>query len=78
MLRRTCGGAKAPSSRENPSRDLFRSSKRTSLPTDSYLEGWEEGGDDAKSAWPSDTLGYTRVTMRGTTGRNAVRRSKPL
>ena len=31
----------------------------------------EEGGDDAKSAWPSDTLGYTRVTMASTTGRNA-------
>jgi hypothetical protein len=31
---------------------------------------WEEGGDDAKSAWPSDTLGYTRVTIAVTTGRN--------
>ncbi len=24
---------------------------------------WEEGGDDVKSAWPSDALGYTHVTM---------------
>ena len=23
----------------------------------------EEGEDDARSAWPSDTLGYTRDTM---------------
>ena len=23
----------------------------------------EEGGDDVKSAWPFDTLGYTRATM---------------
>ncbi len=36
----------------------------------SYCEGWEEGGDDAKSAWPFDTLGYTRVTIASTTGRN--------
>jgi len=35
----------------------------------------EEGGDDVKSAWPSDTLGYTRVTMAGTNGCQAVRRS---
>ena len=44
----------------------------------SLIEGGEEGGDDAKSAWPFDTLGYTRVTIASTTGRNAVRRSKPL
>ena len=51
------------------SSDLFQTS---------YVEGWEEGGDDAKSAWPSDTLGYTRVTIASTTGRNADRRrSKP-
>ena len=37
------------------------------------LRGWEEGGDDAKSAWPSDTLGYTRVTIASTTGRNVVK-----
>ena len=36
----------------------------------------EEGGDDAKSAWPSDGLGDTRVTMAGTKGREAARRSK--
>ena len=45
----------------------------------SHLAGWEEGGDDAKSAWPSDTLGYTRVTIASTTGRNGDKsRSKPL
>ena len=44
----------------------------------SFHVGWEEGGDDAKSAWPFDTLGYTRVTIASTTGRNVVRRSKPL
>jgi len=27
----------------------------------------EEGGDDDKSAWPSDALGYTHVTMGRTT-----------
>ena len=35
----------------------------------------EEGGDDVKSAWPSDALGNTRVTMAGTMGREAARRS---
>ena len=38
----------------------------------------EEGEDDARSACPSDTLGYTRDTMAVTTGRNAERRSKSL
>jgi len=28
----------------------------------------EEGEDDARSAWPSDTLGHTRDTMAATTG----------
>jgi hypothetical protein len=28
----------------------------------------EEGGDDAKSAWPFDTLGNTRDTMAGYKG----------
>ena len=28
----------------------------------------EEGGDDVKSAWPSDALGYTRATMANTMG----------
>jgi len=28
----------------------------------------EEGEDDAKSAWPSDALGYTRGTIAATTG----------
>src|SRR3990167_4691859 len=36
----------------------------------------EEGGDDAKSAWPSDALGYTRATMPATMGREAARRSQ--
>jgi len=36
----------------------------------------EEGGDDAKSAWPFDALGYTRATMPATMGREAVRRSQ--
>ena len=39
---------------------------------------WEEGGDDAKSAWPFDALGYTRATMERTMGREAARRSKSL
>ena len=39
-----------------------------------YLSGktapfGEEGEDDAKSACPSDTLGYTHDTMAGTKGR---------
>ena len=29
----------------------------------------EEGEDDVKSAWPSDTLGHTHDTMATTTGR---------
>jgi hypothetical protein len=33
----------------------------------------EEGGDDAKSAWPFDALGHTRATMERTTGREAAR-----
>ena len=28
----------------------------------------EEGGDDVKSAWPSDALGHTRATMADTKG----------
>ena len=45
----------------------------------SYLfPGWEEGEDDARSACPSDTLGYTRDTMAVTTGRDAERLSKSL
>ena len=35
----------------------------------------EEGGDDVKSAWPSDALGHTRATMAITKGCQAVRRS---
>src|SRR3989344_2157271 len=37
---------------------------------------WEEGGDDAKSAWLFDALGYTRATMERTMGRETARRSK--
>src|SRR3989338_8775404 len=39
-----------------------------------FREGSE---DDAKSAWPSDALGYTRATMPATMGRKFARRSKP-
>ena len=35
----------------------------------------EEGGDDVKSAWPSDVLGYTHDTMGVTMGCQAARRS---
>jgi hypothetical protein len=38
----------------------------------------EEGGDDAKSAWPFDALGYTRATMGCTMGRETARWSKSL
>ena len=37
------------------------------------IEAGEEGEDDARSACPSDTLGYTRDTIAHTTGRNAVK-----
>ena len=36
----------------------------------------EEGGDDVRSAWPFDALGYTRGTMARTMGREAARRSQ--
>ena len=36
----------------------------------------EEGGDDVKSACPSDALGDTRATMGGITGRQTARWSK--
>ena len=35
----------------------------------------EEGGDDVKSAWPFDALGYTHDTMGVTMGCQAARRS---
>ena len=38
-------------------------------------DNWEEGEDDAKSAWPFDVLGRTRGTMAGTMGSKTVRRS---
>ena len=34
----------------------------------SRIVGWEEGGDDARSACPSDALGHTHNTMGITTG----------
>ena len=37
-------------------------------------DNWEEGEDDAKSAWPFDDLGRTRGTMASTMGFDAVRR----
>ena len=37
-------------------------------------DNWEEGEDDAKSAWPFDVLGRTRGTMVGTMRFDAVRR----
>ena len=33
----------------------------------------EEGGDDVKSAWPFDALGYTRATMDNTMGCQTAR-----
>ena len=33
-------------------------------------DNWEEGEDDAKSAWPFDDLGRTHGTMAGTMGRS--------
>jgi len=37
-------------------------------------DNWEEGEDDAKSAWPFDALGCTRGTMGLTMGEAARRR----
>ena len=42
-----------------------------------YVSGWEEGGDDVKSAWPSDALGDTHATMAGTMGSQTARWSQP-
>ena len=54
-------------------------SRETAPPKDedrrSSFSGGEEGGDDVKSAWPSDTLGYTRVTMPMTMGCQPARGS---
>ena len=33
-------------------------------------DNWEEGEDDAKSAWPFDALGRTRGTMASTMSRS--------
>ena len=45
-------------------------------------DNWEEGEDDAKSAWPFDDLGRTRGTMAGTmrleTARRRLIASKPV
>ena len=40
------------------------------------VSGWEEGGDDVKSAWPFDALGDTRATMAGTEGCQTARWSQ--
>ena len=37
-------------------------------------DNWEEGEDDAKSAWPFDALGRTRGTRAGTMRFDAERR----
>ena len=37
-------------------------------------DNWEEGEDDAKSAWPFDDLGRTRGTMASTMRFEAERR----
>ena len=42
----------------------------------SKISGWEEGGDDVKSAWPSDALGDTHATMAGTMGSQTARWSQ--
>lgn len=42
------------------------------------LDKGEEGGDDAKSAWPFDILGGTHVTMDKTMGSKFARKSKSL
>jgi len=43
-----------------------------------FALSWEEGEDDARSACPSDILGYTHNTMAITTGRDAVTPSQSL
>ena len=53
----------------NPCRALYVSRGTAVVKT-------EEGGDDVRSAWPSDAQGDTRGTMAGTKGREAARRSK--
>jgi len=53
----------------NPYSELYVSQKTASLIG-------EEGGDDAKSAWPFDALGDTHDTMAGTEGCQAARRSQ--
>ena len=40
-------------------------------------DNWEEGEDDAKSAWPFDDLGRTHDTMAGTMGKAARRKLIP-
>ena len=37
----------------------------------------EEGGDDVKSAWSSDALGYTRATMESNNG-SPTRKGEPI
>ena len=40
-------------------------------------DNWEEGEDDAKSAWPFDNLGRTHGTMAGTMGKAVMRKLIP-
>jgi len=42
------------------------------IPLRLRAKGWEEGGDDARSARPSDALGCTHNTMVTTTGCDGV------
>ena len=41
-------------------------------------DNWEEGEDDAKSAWPFDDLGRTRGTMAGTMGQSRKAEVNPI
>ena len=45
------------------------------LSRETASDNGEEGGDDAKSAWPFDALGCTRGTMAVTMGCQGVSRS---
>ena len=45
---------------------------------DTAVFNTEEGGDDVKSAWPSDAWGHTRDTIAVTTGCNADVKAEPI
>ena len=40
-------------------------------------DNWEEGEDDAKSAWPFDDLGRTHGTMASTMGQSRKAKINP-